>query len=169
MIVKLPVEVERFADQYFAAEKRGEKTAIGVNFRKVDQKALALSCKALFETGAVENMNQLALDLLRKRPGQVKGTHAMRLNLFAKRSGVSYKFSRAYVPRSFDLKAALSQSIQKALQAGITLPVIKSQATEVIQEHTHRVLVTTATTRLQDLMRDTGLTREQLAKIAVTL
>ena len=167
MKVKLPVEVERFAQEYFAAENLAEKTYKGMSFRKVDQKKLALSCKALLETGVVENMNQLALDLRSFKGGSSPATHALRLVTFAKRAGIVYSYkARKTTVGGFNLKSALNHSFHKALRSGIPLTVIQTETAEVLKDHTHRVQVTAVATRLQDLIRETGFTPEQVAKIA---
>lgn len=186
MSVKLPMEVQEFAKDYFAAEDRAAATNKGRVFRTVDQKSLALKCKALLESGAVENMYQLSKDLTSYRAGNSPHTHTVRLNKFTSQSGVVLSVQKTYATAQVatkakppavavvttpqlsvsDLRKALDSSITKALNAGMSLRDIQEQAMGALSEQTK---LATATSRLQSLMRETGLSTTQLAEVVATL
>lgn len=174
MTIKLPVEIEQFAQEYFAAQERASDYYNGRKvFRTIDQKELARKCKALFETGAVESMYQLTKDLAAYKPGYTNTAHTLRLANFARRTGITYPKPATPAPAAapvaapvkaeFNLKSVLNANFHQALRSGITIKVLQEQVAEVFEEHNKRVQ---AETRLHDLVRKTGLNRQQLVEIA---
>jgi hypothetical protein len=179
MTIKLPVEVEQFAKEYFAAQERASDYFNGRKvFRTIDQKELARKCKALFESGAVESMYQLTKDLAAYKPGYTSTAHTLRLGNFAKRTGITYPKPAAPVAApaaapvaapvktEFNLKSVLNTHFHQALRSGISITVLQEQVAEVVGEHTKRVHTET---RIQDLVRKTGLNRQQLSEIATVM
>lgn len=172
MTIKLPVEVERFAQEYFAAESRAASYSGGrKSFRSIDKKNLARSCKALFETGAIESMFQLTKDLANYKPGYSAAGHTARLASFAQTCGITYRKTTPVQVKKpkpepkplFNLKAALHSNFHEALRSGFSLKVLQDQVTEVFEEHSAREQ---KESRVSALVRETGLSRVDLIKIA---
>lgn len=171
--VKLPVEVEQFAKDYFAAEARATlHPGDQKRFRPVDQKHLARNCKVLLDSGVVENMNQLTKDLVAYQDGNDHSTHHSRLKTFAKRSGITltkqpritYKRPGLKVERiPFNLKSVLHSSFHEALRSGFTLTTLEEQVKEVFEEHSTRVK---QETRIQAIITKFGLSREQIVQLS---
>ncbi|MNI57220.1 hypothetical protein D3C73_1122700 [compost metagenome] len=148
-------------------------------FRPVDKKALARECKVLLESGIVDHMRQLSIDLSNYKEGTPPATHVSRLNNFAKEIGLVYgprKVVREEIRRPvvlatgpFDFRAELSTSFSKALRTGMPMATLMSHAQEVLVDCNYQVQAAKATTGLQELMRDTGMSASQIAQIAHAL
>jgi hypothetical protein len=186
----LPQPINEFAQKYFAAESRASYSHDGrrLSFRTVDKKALARECKVLLESGAVEHLHQLSTDLTSYNPTNPPETHTYRLNAFAEVVGIKYprykrpsaskaepKASSLATPaqvvhrapaHGFDIREELGASFSKALVNGMTLSTIQAHAKEVLVDCHYKVQVGKATTGLQELMRNTGMTASQIAQIA---
>lgn len=183
----LPQQIEEFAQKYFAAEARAEShTNHGLIFRTIDKKNLARECKLLLDSGIVENLHQLTTDLSHYNPRFEPSTHTTRLRSFAALVGIKYPLHKRWgadkpgskalasvVHRTpahgFDIRAELGSSFSKALVNGMTLSTIQNHATEVLVDCHNKVQVGKATTGLQELMRNTGMSASQIAQIAHAL
>lgn len=183
MSIKLPIEVENFAVKYFAAEDRADRIgADRIQFRKVDQKALALEFKALMDLPIMESVEQLCNDLCAYRPGVSAAAHTYRLKTFAKRYKVkiasrrgrhftvrsgqeSKELKYASAPSPFNFKASMLDTITKALQAGVSLRLVREQSAQVLDETTARIAEETATVSLNAIMQETGMSKAQLVNI----
>ena len=177
----LPQPIKEFAQKYFSAESRASGNVCrGVVFRTIDKKSLARECKVLLESGAVEHLNQLAIDLSTYQPGNPPSCHTYRLNAFAEVAGITYpRYKRPAAPKTastvlvhrspshgFDIRAELGASFAKALGNGMTLSTIQAHAKEVLVDCHYKVQVDKATTGLQELIRNTGISATQIAQIA---
>lgn len=184
----LPRQIEEFAEKYFAAEERAsDYQGAGRSFRVVDQKMLARECKLLLESGVVENMHQLTLDLSHYKPGVHPASHNTRLRNFAKCAGITYpryewqpKVKAApapvvhrapthYTAPAQGIRAELTESFAKWLSSGVSLSALQAEAQEALVASNHKIQVGKVTNGLQDLMRTTGMTPGQLADIARNL
>lgn len=182
--MNLPQPIKEFAQKYFAAESRAEVShGNRLSFRTVDKKALARECKVLLDSGIVDNLNQLSHDLTSYNPSNPPESHTYRLNAFADVLGIKYpRYKRSTAPTvaqpvavaplvhrappRFDIRAELGASFAKALDNGMTLNTLQTYAKEVLLDSHHKVQVGKATSVLQELMLNTGMTASQIAQIA---
>ena len=182
MTVKLPAEVQKFADFYFLCEDRAVQGIGKVKFRKVDKGDLARSVKVLLETEQVESMDQLCKDLSAYRQGISYTGHYYRLSNFLKQTKVQVKLRRgprpgyrnapkvvATLPVGFDFRATFAEGLNRALKTGMSFRTLHDQASEVLADTAHTIQVKSVTGKLQGLLRESGMNRDQLAKIVSTL
>lgn len=187
-MTKLPVEIENFAKKYFAAEARAvHREDFGLSFHEKDKRTLAHECKAILASGIIGSMNKLS-QVLEDYGNGHRVTHTYRLHAFAKAAGIKYpsirevqeaaeKARKAVVHRTpthstapaLSIRAELSASFQKWLSSGMTLASIQAEAQQVLVDCNHKLQVGKVTTGLHELMRNTGLTPNQLADIARSL
>lgn len=175
MDTKLPVEIEEFAREYFAAESRATMNSIGkCTFRKVDQKAIALRFKAVMDLPIVESIDQLCQDLAAFRPDSVGAYgHKSRLAAFVKRNKVkvaSRQGQHFRTPRTagavpFNFKASMQQNINKALQAGVSLRLVREESAQVLEELNQRVQRQDVEPRIHAILQETGMTKAEFASI----
>lgn len=180
--MKLPQQIEEFAQKYFAAQARAEvHSNHGLIFRTIDKKNLARDCKVLLDSGVVENLWQLTADLTRFDSSYAPGTHGNRLRNFAALVGIKFpngNRATAVAPASvvhrtpahgFDIRVELGNSFSKALVSGMPLSTIQAHAKEVLVDCHNKVQVGKATDALQELMRNTGMSASQIAQLAQAL
>lgn len=180
--MNLPQPIKEFAQKYFVAQDRAVVVPkYGTQFLKKDRKELARECKFLLESGGVENLHQLSIDLHSVRPTLTPGAHRGRLERFAKQYNIKFGkapkeakvASKAQAPVlrktaevTTGIRAELSMSFQKWLAQGMSLNAIQAEAQEVLLDVNGKAQEARATSTLQDLMRNTGMTATQLAQIA---
>lgn len=180
--MNLPQPIKEFAQKYYIANDRATVMPnYGLQFQKKDRKELARECKFLLESGGVENLHQLAMDLHSVRPDLTPGAHRGRLERFAKQCNI--KFGKApkearqvrvvapvavtlpsLAPKS--IRAELSMSFQKWLSQGMSLNTIQAEAQEVLLDVNGKVQEARATSTLQELIRTTGMTPSQISQLA---
>lgn len=184
MTVKLPAEVEKFAQMYFAAEALATKSNNGSVFRKVDQKRIALAFKTLIESNEVESMDQLCKDLSKYKQGISYMGHYYRLSNFTRKNNIKVHLVRGprpgstltrrpqvigTIPAVFDFRATFAEGLNRALKTGMSFRTLHDQASQVLADTAHSIQVTNVTSKLQGLLRESGMNRDQLAKIVSTL
>lgn len=183
-MTKLPHQIEQFAQKYFAAQDiAGVTSGWGKSFRPVDKKALARECKVLLESGAVENLWQLANDLSRYKPGFQAITHVGRLNAFARHSNVVYGRYKApheakpaqpkvvaTIPGPrFNPRPSLATAFIGALESGLTVKELSEHAQEALVFANRQVQKGRIATSLEELIRSSGLSRREVADIVLEM
>jgi len=168
MDTKLPVEIEAFAREYFAAEDRASSVFGGkLRFNKNDQKTLARRFKEVTELPIFESVDQLCKDLVAFRPGLTSRGHYQRLRAWAKRYNVKLS-TRTRVPvlkAPFNFKGAILDNVNYALKSGVPLGQVREQSAQVLEEVTQRVKRQNVEPRILALLQETGMSKAEFASI----
>lgn len=183
MTTKFPAEVEKFATLYFAAEAQATRYQNGMLFRSVDKSKIARELKVFMDSTAFESLFRLCADLAKFQPGITGPGHDIRLRKIAKAfdipirpavvpegasvSPTTVAASSKSIPSTF--RSELQEVFLRALRSGISMFTLNTQASQILTETHEKEQATVATSRLTALLRETGLTRDQLLKIATTI